>query len=253
MRTLKQILLPAILLCMSVYSSYNQVIMYGPGGPHTALIEVAKAYKAKTGKEVIVNFGPQGTWNDKAKMDADILFGASDQSALAIANAHKDRFDVFSIEPVFLRRAIILVRRGNPKNIQGIKDLSGEGIGIIVPEDMGVSNTSGTGVWEDMIGRTKDAAKVKAFRKNIISFNPNSGSARKMFLEDERVDAWITWIDWAKSNPDYGDVVEIEPELVVYRSFNIVPRKDASQETLDFIEFLHSDQSRKIFNEFGWE
>ena len=253
MRILKQILLPTILLCMSVCSSYAQVNMYGPGGPHTALLEVAKAYKTKTDKEVIVNFGPQGTWNEKAKIDADILFGASDQSALAIANAHKDRFDIFAIEPMFLRRAIMLVRKGNPKSIQGLKDLTQEGIGIIAPDGMGVSNTSGTGAWEDMIGRTKDVAKVKAFRKNIISFNPNSGSASKMFLEDKRVDVWITWIDWAKSNPDYGDVVEVEPELVVYRSFNIVTRNGASQETLDFIKFLHSEESRKIFNKFGWE
>lgn len=250
---IRTFLLSSILLCISAYSSSAQINMYGPGGPHTALIEVAKAYKAQAGREVFVNFGPQGTWNEKAKEDADILFGASDQSALAIANGHKDRFDIFSIEPMFLRRAIILVRKGNPKKIENLKDLTREGIGIIAPDGMGVSNTSGTGAWEDMIGRTKDVEKVKAFRKNIISFNPNSGSARKMFLDDTRVDAWITWIDWAKSNPDYGDVVEVEPELVVYRSFNIVPRKDASQETMDFIKFLHGDQSRKIFNSFGWE
>jgi accessory colonization factor AcfC len=238
---------------MSSHPIYAQVNMYGPGGPHTALREVVKAYKTKTNKEIIVNFGPQGTWNEKAKKDADILFGASDQSALAIANAHKDKFDIFAIEPIFLRRAIILVRKGNPKKIKGLKDLTQEGIAVIVPDGMGVSNTSGTGVWEDMIGRTKDVEKVKAFRKNIISFNPNSGSANKIFLENKRVDAWITWIDWAKSNPDYGDIVEIEPELVVYRSFNIVPRKEASRETLDFINFLHNEESRKIFNKFGWD
>ena len=104
-----------------------------------------------------------------------------------------------------------------------------------------------------MIGRTKDINKVKNFRNNIISFTPNSGSARKMFLEDKNVDAWITWIDWAKSNPDYGDVVEIEKELVVYRDFNMVPSKNADKKVHDFMDFVKSDRGRKIFQKYGWE
>lgn len=227
--------------------------LYGPGGPHTALIEVANEYKQKTGKDVKVNFGPQGTWNQKAKVNADILFGASEQSALAIANDHSENFDIYKIEPIYQRRAIILVKKGNPKNIRGLKDLANKNIKIIVPDGMGKSNTSGTGVWEDMIGRTQNIEIIKNFRKNIISFTPNSGSARKMFLENPNVDAWITWIDWAKSNPDYGDIVEIEKELVIYRDFNLVSNKNANKDVIEFIEFIKSNDGKKIFNKYGWE
>lgn len=246
-----------ILFCLSmIYMNtlaLSEINLYGPGGPHTALVEIAKEYKEKTGEEVKVNFGPQKSWNDKAKMNADILFGASEQSALAIANDHKENFDLHQIEPMYFRRAIILVKKGNPKNIKGLKDLADKKVGIIVPEGKGESNTSGTGVWEDMIGRTKDINKVKNFRNNIISFTPNSGAARKMFLEDKNVDAWITWIDWAKSNPNYGDVVEIEKELVVYRDFNMVPSKNADKKVHDFMDFVKSDRGRKIFQKYGWE
>lgn len=250
---MKKLVITLLLAASSALASYSQIHIYGPGGPHTALIEAATAYKAATGHEVVVHFGPQSTWNEEAKTKADILFGASDQSALAIANAHKERFDIFKITPLYLRRAIILVRKGNPEHIGGLLDLCKKGIGIIAPEGMGVSNTSGTGVWEDMIGRTRQTDNVRAFRNNILSYTPNSGSARKMFLEDPRVNAWITWIDWAKSNPDYGDVVEIEPELVVYRTLNVVPRNDAPKEVLSFIEFLKGAQSRTIFQRYGWE
>lgn len=248
----KKILLSLAMLSMSTLA-LSEINLYGPGGPHTALIEVTKKYKEKTGKDVKVNFGPQSSWNEKAKINADILFGASEQSALAIANDHKENFDVYQIEPIYLRRAIILVKKGNPKKINGLKDLANKNVGIIAPDGMGKSNTSGTGVWEDMIGRTKDIETIKKFRKNIISFTANSGAARKMFLEDENVDAWITWIDWAKSNPEYGDIVEIEKELVVFRDFNIVSNKKPTEEVVDFIKFIKSNEGKQIFNKYGWE
>lgn len=45
--------------------------VYGPGGPHTVLIDVAKEFKKDTGIEVNVNFGHQKTWQDKANQNAD--------------------------------------------------------------------------------------------------------------------------------------------------------------------------------------
>lgn len=243
-----------ILFMISVNTlTLSQVNIYGPGGPHTALIETAEQYKEKTGKDVKINFGPQSTWNDMANKNADILFGASEQSALAITNDHKENFNINQIEPIYLRRAIILVKKGNPKNITGLKDLANKNVGIIAPDGMGISNTSGTGVWEDMIGRTRDIKTIKNFRKNIVSFTPNSGSARKLFLENDNIDAWITWIDWAKSNPDYGDIVEIEKELVIFRDFNMVLNNNANDDAKEFFDFVKSNSGKSIFSKYGWE
>lgn len=250
MTRLKTIALCVLLTWAS--KTYAQINLYGPGGPHVPLLEAAQNYKELTGVEVIVNYGPQDTWNDKASQNADILFGASEQSALAIATDHEDKFDIKNITPLYLRRAIILVHKGNPKGISGLRDLADKNVGIIAPDGAGHSNTSGTGVWEDMVGRTQDIELIHKFRNNIISFTPNSGTARKMFLEDPNVDAWITWIDWAKSNPNYGDVVEIEKDLVVYRDINVVARKDASIEILKFIDYLKSDTVNKIFEKYGF-
>lgn len=242
----------AILFSLSSFAVLADVNLYGPGGPHTALIKVAEAFQAETGVKVNVHFGPQATWDDKAKENADILFGASEQSALAIATGHADNFDIHSITPLYLRPAIILVKKGNPKNIQGLTDLAKPGVGIVVPDGAGVSNTSGTGVWEDMVGRTGDINLVANFRKNIVLFTPNSGRARKEFLEDPRVDAWVTWADWAKSNPNFGDVVEIEKNLVVYRDINIVLKRNPNKDSLKFASYLKEDVSKNIFQQFGW-
>ena len=242
----------ALVTMLTSYATLADVNLYGPGGPHTALIKVGSAFEAETGIKVNVHFGPQATWNDDASKNADMLFGASEQSALAIATDHQQQFDIKKITPLYLRPAIILVKKGNPKNIKGLADLAKPGIGIVVPEGAGVSNTSGTGVWEDMIGRTGDIKLVANFRNNIVQYTPNSGSARKAFQEDPRVDAWITWIDWARSNPDVGDVVAIEEQLVVYRDVNIVLNKNPSQDAVRFAEYLKGEKSKQIFQQLGW-
>lgn len=60
-----------------------------------------------------VHYGPQAKWNDEARKNADILFGASEQSALAIARDHQDNFSEKDIEPLYLRKSILLVKKGN--------------------------------------------------------------------------------------------------------------------------------------------
>ncbi|QXW29295.1 substrate-binding domain-containing protein [Aeromonas sanarellii] len=80
----------------------------------------------------------------------------------------------------------------------------------------------------------------------------HSGGARKAFLEDPKVDAWVTWADWAKSNPDFGDVVEIEKSLVVYRDVNIALKRTPSEDSLKFANYLKGDTSKNIFQQLGW-
>ncbi|MEG0007339.1 MAG: substrate-binding domain-containing protein [Aeromonas sp.] len=245
---------PSILtaLLFTSFSALADVNLYGPGGPHTALIKAGETFQAETGIKVNVHFGPQAIWNDKAKENADILFGASEQSALAIASDHSQNFDIKNITPLYLRPAIIIVKKGNPKNIKDLTDLASPGIGVVVADGSGISNTSGTGVWEDMIGRTGDVKMVASFRKNIVLFTPNSGSARKAFLDDSRVDAWVTWLDWAKSNPDFGDVIAIDKNLVIYRDVNIVLNNNPNEDSIKFYNYLTGDSAKKIFQQFGW-
>ncbi|MGT3282391.1 substrate-binding domain-containing protein [Yersinia enterocolitica] len=236
-------------LSSSVYADIN---LYGPGGPHTALQDAAKLYTQKTGVPVTVNYGPQAKWNEDAKKNADILFGASEQSALAIVRDHGNRFNEKDIEPLYLRKSILLVKKGNPKNIRGIEDLTRPGIGIIVNDGGGTSNTSGTGVWEDIAGRKGNIETVAGIRKNIILFAPNSGTARKALESQDGADVWITWADWAASNPGIGDVVEISPDYAIWRDMNIAVRKDADRETRQFAEWLHSDEAAPAFVKYGW-
>ncbi|EPQ7464100.1 substrate-binding domain-containing protein [Escherichia coli] len=233
-------------------TTYADINLYGPGGPHTALLDAAKIYTEKTGVMVNIHYGPQDKWNEEARQNADILFGASEQSALAIVRDHKDRFSEDDIKPLYLRKSIFLVKKGNPKNIRGIEDLTKPGIGIIVNDGGGTSNTSGTGVWEDIAGRKGNIDTVASIRRNIILYAPNSGTARNALENHADADVWITWADWAASNPDIGDVVEIAPDYVIWRDMNIVVRQNADTETRKFAAWLRSDEAALVFKKYGW-
>ncbi|MCU6161718.1 substrate-binding domain-containing protein [Enterobacter bugandensis] len=242
----------ALLLMISVSASAD-VNLYGPGGPHTALLDAAAVYKQKTGVQVNVHYGPQGKWNEDASKNADILFGASEQSALAIVRDHSEHFSEKDIMPLYMRESILLVKKDNPKKIKRIEDLSRPGIGIVVNDGAGKSNTSGTGVWEDIAGRKGNIETVASIRKNIIFFAPNSGSARSALEKMPEADVWITWADWAASNPGIGEVVEISPDYVIWRDMNITVRKDADSETRQFAAWLSSDEAASSFYKFGWK
>lgn len=93
--------------------------------------------------------------------------------------------------PIYIRPAIIAVRKGNPKGVRGFDDLLKPGMKIVVTEGAGVANTSGTGTWEDVAGRAGSLDDVKRFRSNIVGFGKGSGPSFQMFVS-KQADAWIT-------------------------------------------------------------
>lgn len=225
------------------------VRLYGPGGPHSALIKVAKAYEAKTGQKVEVIFGPEKKWSRDAQAKGDIIFGAAEQSITAyLENYHfvseKD------VQPVYIRRSVIAVKKGNPKNIQGFDDLLKPDTKVVVTEGKGVYNTSGTGLWEDVAGREGSLEDIQKLRKNIVAFEKGSGAGFKAFTE--KGDAWITWVDWPKTNEGKVDFVELEQSRRIYRDMNIALSPKADSQAKDFINYLNSDEGAEIVATLGW-
>lgn len=225
------------------------ISLYGAGGPHTALIKVAKLFTKNTGTKVNVHFGPERKWTEDAKKNADIIWGTSEQSMTAFLENYTS-FDSKDVEPIYLRRAVIAVQKGNPKKITSFDDLLKPNIKVVVVEGAGVYNTSGTGVWEDVAGRKGSIEDVKALRKNIVNFAKGSGAGFKAFKNG--ADAWITWTHWVKTHPKDADMVELSKERVIYRDLSIVSNDKADKETKNFMTFLISTDAQKIFKAEGW-
>lgn len=233
-------------LSMNTIAAIN---VYGPGGPAPAMHEAAKQFKNKTGIDVHVTAGPTSQWADKAKLDADIIYSGSEAMMSDLESVFADKILKDSIEPLYLRPAAILVRKGNPKHIQGFKDLSKPNTKVLVTHGAGQ-----VGMWEDIAGRTGNIQLTKSFRKNIAMYAPNTGTAKKAWETDSSYDAWLVFNIWGVSNPDIGQIIPIEPELVIYRDAGVARTQHSlkNPEAKSFISFLNSSQGHAIFKQFGW-
>ncbi len=228
----------------------GKVTFYGAGGPHTAFLKVAEAWKARTGKTVEIIFGPETTWSARAQADADMLWGTSEQSMTAFLETYKT-FASDGVEPIYVRPTIIAVKKGNPKGITGFDDLLKDGIKIVVTEGAGVANTSGTGTWEDVAGRLGRLDDIARFRRNIVSYAKGSGASLKAFKAMD-ADAWITWPDWPATNPDVLEQVNLAPERRIWRDVNVVISPEADPEAQEFADFLITEAARALMATEGW-
>lgn len=224
--------------------------VFGPGGPHSAFIKAAEAFEAKSDVKVEVVFGPESKWTKDAQAGADMIFGSSEQSMTAFLETY--RFvDSRDVEPLFIRRSVIVVPKGNPKAITGFDDLLQPGMRIVVTEGKGVYNTSGTGLWEDIAGRLGALEDVRDLRANIVAFEKGSGASFRAF-KSGNADAWLTWVHWPLDHTEVADFVELEPERQIYRVTNTVVSSDADPATEDFLAFLKGPEAAALFASEGW-
>ena len=226
------------------------VRLYGAGGPDTAFKKVADVFTKETGIKVEIVAGPEPTWSRKAQANADILWGTAEEDITALLETYKD-FAWDDVTPIYIRPAIIAVKKGNPKHIGGFEDLLKDGMKIVVTEGAGVANTSGTGTWEDVAGREGRLDDIKRFRKNIVGFGKGSGPSYKMFVE-KGADAWITWPDWPITHPDAAEIVKLSDRRTIWRDVNVVLAHDADPQAKQFLDFLTSDRGAAIMKTDGW-
>jgi accessory colonization factor AcfC len=223
---------------------------YGPGGPAPAMRESAKVFGEKKGIRVEINAGPTPIWKDRAMKDADLIFSGSEYMMTDfIKKDVPGLIDTATIRSMYLRPSAILVRPGNPKGIQGFRDLVRPGLRILVVQGAGQ-----LGLWEDVAGRTGKVKLVEDLRRNIGFFAPNSAEAKKTWASDPSFDAWLIWTIWQKENPAAADLIPIEPEHTIYRSCGIALTNRSERKALakEFADFLQSPEGQEIFVKWGW-
>jgi len=224
--------------------------IYGPGGPAPAMKELAQAFSVKWKVAVEVTAGPTPAWKEKALTDADLIFSGSEYMMTDFVQ--RDLPGLLKPEAVhtlYLRPSAILVRPGNPKGIRGVRDLVKPGLRVLVVQGAGQ-----LGLWEDVVGRTGDVALVRAFRKQIVLHAANSAEARKAWVADPTLDAWLIWNIWQRASPELADAVPTEPPFTIYRSCGAAITTRTLEPALagEFMAFLESAEAKPIFAKWGW-
>jgi len=146
---------------------------------------------------------------------------------------------------VGFRKSAILVPMGNPKKIQSMSDLTREGVKV------GIS-ISGCllGVWDDISSKAGLTDKI---RRNITDFADGCGAVMAL-INQKKVDAVFGWDAFKRLWMKTMEVVELPKELQVYRSTGVATIKFSKNKELTkkFINFLVSENGKKIYRQYGW-
>ncbi|CEG25488.1 extracellular solute-binding protein [Bacillus sp. B-jedd] len=226
---------------------YHVLRVYGPGGPLGPIKEAAERFSAETGIKVEVTAGPEGNWIGQAKHDADIIFGGSEYMLQDFIFKHPNLVDTKSRTELYPRAAGILVRKGNPKKIENLEDLTKNGVKII-----DVNGAGQLGLWEDLAGRK---GLIEGISKNITLSVKSSAEAIEQWKANSAADAWITYESWHYRLKDITDLVELPEEDKLYRGTPIALTKitDQKKDAQQFIDYLKTEEGHKIFQKWGWK
>lgn len=133
--------------------------VFGPGGPAPAMREAAAVFGQQHGLEVLVTAGPTPQWQDAAKVGAAMIYSGSEHMMSDFAQRFPELFDAQDALPLYLRPSAILVRKGNPKNIQGLSSLLQPGIKVISVAGAAICSCQKppTALWRNNNGKTMPA------------------------------------------------------------------------------------------------
>lgn len=230
-------------------SAQEIVHVYGSEGPAPAIQQAAGNFGETHDVKIDVVTGPPDRWLDQAAGKADVVFASAEFMMADFVGAKDLAIDVTSITPLYMRPSAMLVRPSNPKHILDFPDLLKPGVRVMV-----VSGSGQTGLWEDMAGKQGDIRTIRAFRKNIVVFAPNSTTAMRLWDERQDVDAYVTWNIWHMPLRNRAKLIEVSDDYKIYRqcSIALTGRGVSKPSAQRFVDFLTSPEGARIFESWYW-
>lgn len=239
-----------IIIIMILHSStfaQDTLFVYGPGGPQAAIEECAKLFSKKMSLPVKVVAGPEAKWIEQAKQNADIIFGGAEYMLTQFSMLHPGFIDSSTTTELYRRAAAILVRKGNPKKITSLRNLTKPGIKIL-----DVNGAGQLGMWEDLAGKQN---LIGGIQKNILKSFPNTALAIEAWKTDNQYDAIISFTSWYLRLKDVAQLVKIPLAQTVFRGTPVAVTTVTRQkkEAKEFIRFMLSAEGHIVFKKWGWE
>jgi len=105
-----------------------------------------------------------------------------------------------------------------------------------------VQGSGQTGLWEDIAGRFGDVATIRASRRNIVAFEPDTATAHQVWNSPGAPDAWIALYSEHGANLTQSDAIRLEPGLEIVRDAGIALTiaGEAKPVAVLFYKFVHS-------------
>lgn len=211
---------------------------YGPGGPHQALEECASLFKESHGVEVLITRALPHDLGRRLREDGDIYFGGAEYMLESFVQDHPDIIDVTSVQRLSPRRIGIIVRKGNPLNIQSTDDLHEECINIL---DVKLEN---------MRLFHGDPECCSSHIRSSVYTGRQGVRAWKTL---PKIDAWVTYKSWHNLIEEESEFIEIPGDYAFrFTPIALTKRTPLRKEAELFVDFLKSEEARLIFQKHGW-
>ena len=200
------------------------LLCYIGGTMRPAMEELIKLYQARTGQRIEVDYADSGELLVKVQLTGrgDLFVVHDPYLSELTAKGLCDRgWTVASLTPV------IVVPKGNPKNIRGFRDLTRPGLRVIVPDPQ----YAATGM---IVARMAEKADLtKALFANIVT-RPRGGGEAANGVALGAADAAVCWNAVAYLRRDKLDIIPIEKEFALKEGVDVAETKSGRVE-LDYV------------------
>ena len=235
-----------LVMTQNALSSSKRILIFAGAASKPATEEVIKIFQEKFGIPVDVNFGGSGFVLSQMKLTkkGDLYFpGSSDFMELA----KKEGFVFPESERivVYLLPAIN-VRRGNPKRIYSLKDLTKDGIRVAIanPEFVCVGTYA-----VEIIEKNLTPIEKERFKKNLVNYTESCEKTANA-ISLRAVDAVIGWRVFQYWDPERIETIYLKPDEIPRVGYIPIAISKFTQDKIlaqQFIDFLLSSDGKAIF------
>ncbi len=240
-----------ILTTISLPGYGKDLIVFSGAAGRPPLEEVAKIFERVTGVKVRLIFSGSGVVLSQMALSpkSDVYFPASSEF-MEIAKRKGLVFPETERRVAFLVPAIV-VQKGNPKGIRGLRDLIRPGIRLVLANPEVVA----LGVYAVEIIESNLSDSEKALlKKNIVTYMETCEKVATA-VSLKMVDAAIGWEVFQHWDPNRIESIPLRKEEIKrigYMPVAISTRTTNKQLGLRFIDFLLSDQGKRVFRKFNY-
>lgn len=226
--------------------SSKSLFVYCAGGMQKPIAALSKEFENQTGVKVDVTYHGTNTLLGQIKLArrGDVYIAGD---ADYIEQARKDSL-VSSTKTICWFVPVIMVKKGNPRSIKTLSDLTKAGIKLGQGDDKAAA-----------VGRimpkilAMNGVDTTAWSKNIRLITP-TGNELGLAFKLGTLDATVVWSVIADNYLDVAEQIKIPLDK------NVIPQVDAavlrfSRDTklsTQYLEFITSDHARKVLKDNGY-
>lgn len=218
----------------------HTLMIYCGAGMTKPFQEIADAFKSHTGCEMNVTYANAGQIQSQitTSEEGDLFIAGSGDELKPVESYVEGKKELVKHIPV------LAVQSGNPKNITGLADLTGDGVTLIMGD---VDSTP--------IGKIAKKAMTDAGIFDQVQIEATTATAPQMStaLAAKEADAAIVW----KENCDAQDVeivntTDLDPYIktIPAASLSCAADRDALEA---FNQYLDMDTAKEIWVKYGYE